>query len=168
MYLLNTKLSSVNVPVAVCKYTVHERCVQRAPASCIATYVKSKKTSQAMAHHWVEGNCHGKCSKCKKTIKSYNGITGLHCRWCQLTVSSPQLDIYFMKTPKKKTGSFQLHNKCVSQVRTECNLGEHAVHILPPISICPIVLDRQRSLSQSKRGSKHGSDSNSQGVCFQF
>ena len=28
----------------------------------------------------------GKCSKCKKQIKSYNGITGLHCRWCHLTV----------------------------------------------------------------------------------
>lgn len=52
----------------------------------------------------------------------------------------------------------------MSQIRAECNMGEHAIHILPPTSICPIVLDRQRSLSQSKRGSKHGSDSNSQGV----
>ncbi|XP_067004259.1 diacylglycerol kinase 1 [Anabrus simplex] len=134
-----------------CKYTVHERCVQRAPASCIATYVKSKKTSQLMSHHWVEGNCHGKCSRCKKTIKSYNGITGLHCRWCHLT----------------------LHNRCASQVKPECSLGDHRTHILPPTAICPIVLDRQRSISkESKRSglqrseSQTPADSNSSGTLF--
>ena len=36
----------------------------------------------------VEGNTAGKCSKCRKAIKSYNGITGLHCRWCHMKVHS--------------------------------------------------------------------------------
>uniref|UniRef100_A0A672LKV3 Diacylglycerol kinase n=1 Tax=Sinocyclocheilus grahami TaxID=75366 RepID=A0A672LKV3_SINGR len=58
-----------------CKYTVHERCVARAPLSCIKTYVKSKKNTE-----------------------------------------------------------------CASHVKPECDCGPLRDHILPPNTICPVVL----------------------------
>ncbi|XP_041449014.1 diacylglycerol kinase 1 [Drosophila obscura] len=118
----------------LCKYTVHERCVQHAPASCINTYVKSKKPKCGgdLLHHWVEGNCYGRCSKCRKRIKAYHGITGLTCRWCHM----------------------MLHNRCASSVKKECTLGENAELVVPPTAICPAVLDRQRSVNQAHKKSQ--------------
>jgi hypothetical protein len=39
-------------------------------------------------------------------------------------------------------------------VNPECKLGANRVHIVPPIAICPTVLDRQRSLSKEKQSNK--------------
>ena len=78
--------------------------------------------------------------RCRKQIKSYNGITGLHCRWCHLT----------------------LHNRCASHVSPECTLGVNGVHVLPPISICPTVLDRQHSVAKEKHSQRSKKDKNCQ------
>ena len=83
----------------------------------------SGKVSECAARcRWSAANvgCSSRCDRCKKSIKTYNGIAGLHCRWCQLT----------------------LHKKCASQVKPECTLGPNRDHVIPPSCISPAVLVR--------------------------
>uniref|UniRef100_A0A8C2CP82 Diacylglycerol kinase n=1 Tax=Cyprinus carpio TaxID=7962 RepID=A0A8C2CP82_CYPCA len=98
---------------SLCKYTVHERCVSKDIAPCISTYAKSRRHTNVRLVR----------------IKSHKRSSPF-----------PSVDVSFFTTPHLYLYVFQLHNKCASNIKPECDGGPLKDHTLLPSYICPVVL----------------------------
>uniref|UniRef100_A0A8C2CHH7 Diacylglycerol kinase n=1 Tax=Cyprinus carpio TaxID=7962 RepID=A0A8C2CHH7_CYPCA len=124
---------------SLCKYTVHERCVSKDIAPCISTYAKSRRHTNVMR------------------IKSHKRSSPF-----------PSVDVSFFTTPHLYLYVFQLHNKCASNIKPECDGGPLKDHTLLPSYICPVVLDRHSAVKRGEGESSPSTSPEDTGQCFKF
>ncbi|KAI4876861.1 hypothetical protein NFI96_011094 [Prochilodus magdalenae] len=180
---------------SLCKYTVHERCVSKDIAACISTYAKSRRhtnVSTTKRLYTLEESTKVHQYNLKRI--SINHSITLGSRLCSMygwratrqpsvtdvtAVSSATralLDfiVFGVKSlerarrPPYICSHLQLHNKCASNVKPECDGGALKDHTLLPSYICPVVLDRHSVVKRGEGESSPSTSPDDSNQCFKF
>ncbi|KAJ6669180.1 hypothetical protein lerEdw1_007989 [Lerista edwardsae] len=96
---------------------------------------------------------------------------GLCCSFCKYTVHERCVSKEIapcISTYVKSKRNTNLHNKCASHVKPECDGGQLKDHILLPSHICPVVLDRQSHPRRSDSESPSSTTPDDTNLIFRY
>uniref|UniRef100_A0A8C1YQC9 Diacylglycerol kinase n=1 Tax=Cyprinus carpio TaxID=7962 RepID=A0A8C1YQC9_CYPCA len=110
------------------------------------------------------------CSLCKYTV--HERCVSKDIAPCISTYAKsspfPSVDVSFFTTPHLYLYVFQLHNKCASNIKPECDGGPLKDHTLLPSYICPVVLDRHSAVKRGEGESSPSTSPEDTSQCFKF